>query len=316
MKTNNLKKQPVFGQRVPGNRGMKQKPKSSSTGFTLIELLVVIAIIAILAALLLPALAAAKKKAQAMRCMANQKQLSTAALMYANDNNDNLVPVGSLDWQPGGAHATHGGAGLAENPLTDVDFQPGGSLAQFCPGNLQSTPMTAGPYFDNWIRAGLLYPYIQNIAVYKCPADLSRCPYGASGTFAKDSDRTYSANCYMGGMQWWGDHSYKLYKKQTDLHSPGPDGIWYFIEENPASIDDCYFAMDPGNPNLWYNSPAVLHGFSSMISYADGHVQVHKWSDANMIGVKNPRNPPGCDVPADPKSSDLSWFFSVTTIHN
>jgi prepilin-type N-terminal cleavage/methylation domain-containing protein/prepilin-type processing-associated H-X9-DG protein len=306
MKTNNLKKQPVFGQRVPGNRGMKQKPKSSSTGFTLIELLVVIAIIAILAALLLPALGAAKKKAQAMRCMANQKQLSTAALMYANDNNDSLVPVGSLDNQP---------ASFAGNPLNDPQLQPGGSLAQFCPGNLQNTMMTAGPNYDNWIRAGLLYPYIQTIAVYKCPADLSRCPYGASSTFAKDSDRTYSANCYMGGIQWW-NPKYKLYKKQTDLHSPGPDGIWYFIEENPASIDDCYFAMDPDNPNLWYNSPAVLHGFSSMISYADGHVQVHNWSDANMISVKNPRNPPGCDVPADPKSSDLSWFFSVTTIHN
>jgi prepilin-type N-terminal cleavage/methylation domain-containing protein/prepilin-type processing-associated H-X9-DG protein len=304
---NNLKKQPVFGQRVPGNRGMKQKPKSSSTGFTLIELLVVIAIIAILAALLLPALTAAKKKAQAMRCMANEKQLTLAALMYVNDNNDGLVPVGSLQYQP---------ASFAENPLTDPDLQPGGKFAQFCPGNLQSTPMTAGPNYDNWIRAGLLYPYIQTIAVYKCPADLSTCPYGASSSFAKDSDRTYSANCFMGGLQWWGDHSYKLYKKQTDLHFPGPDSIWYFIEENPASVDDCYFAMDPNNANLWYNSPAVLHGFSSMISYADGHVEVHKWTDGNMINDKNPQNPPGCDVPADPKSSDLAWFFTVTTIKN
>ena len=303
---NNLKKRPVFGQRVPGNRGMKQKPKSSSTGFTLIELLVVIAIIAILAALLLPALSAAKKKAQAMRCMANQKQLSTAALMYANDNNDNLVPIGSLANQP---------ASFAGNPLTDPQLQPGGLLAQFCPGNLQITVMTAGQYYDNWIRAGLLFPYIQTIAVYKCPADLSTVPYGASATFAKDSDRTYSANCYMGGIQWW-NHNYKRYKKQTDLHSPGPDGIWYFIEENPASIDDCYFAMDPDRPDLWYNSPAVLHGFSSMISYGDGHVEVHKWTDGNMITDKNPQNPPGCDVPADPKSSDLSWFFSVTTVHN
>jgi prepilin-type N-terminal cleavage/methylation domain-containing protein/prepilin-type processing-associated H-X9-DG protein len=303
MKTNNLKKQPVFGQRVPGNRGTKRKPKSSSTGFTLIELLVVIAIIAILAALLLPALASAKKKAQAMRCMSNEKQLSLAALMYANDNSDSLVPIGSLANQP---------ASFAGNPLNDVNLQPGGSLAQFCPGNLQNTSMTIGRYFDDWIRAGLLYPYIQTIAAYKCPADLSTVPYGANPSIAKDSDRTYSANCYMGGIQWW-NAKYKRYKKQTDLHSPGPDAIWYFIEENPASIDDCYFAMDPDNPNLWYNSPAVLHGFSSMISYADGHVEVHKWSDGNMITDKNPANPPGCNVTADPTSSDLTWFFTVTT---
>jgi len=82
--------------------GLEPNGALMKKAFTLIELLVVIAIIAILAAILFPVFAQAKAAAKQTENLSNLKQLGTAAMLYATDNDDQLMVDPQIDFCPSG----------------------------------------------------------------------------------------------------------------------------------------------------------------------------------------------------------------------
>jgi len=223
------------------------------SGFTLIELLVVIAIIAILAGLLLPNLVAARNKAQGILCVNNLRQFSCAWNMYADDH----IPPNLFMLGP---------------PFIEPNTWVRGWLD---PGALPNWPDNTNTVY---LTQSLLGPYLAySIPVWRCPGDKSTARFG---DVRLPRVRSYSMNNFINSLEPQPWVPFKVFRRRTDMITPGPAMTFVFIDEREDSIQDCYFVVDMYNePPILGSVPRSSHNGAGTLSFADGHAELKKWRD-------------------------------------
>jgi prepilin-type processing-associated H-X9-DG protein len=239
--------------------------------------------------MLLPALSQAKERARRIQCIGNEKQLAVTWVMYAGDNNDHLV-----------ANSKAVTAGGDQNFKTWVQ----------------------GSYFYNDTNNALLYssdyalfaPYVYASTIYHCPSDVS--DFFINGQSVPKL-RSYALNAFMGWTGAWinsfgSQTACRVFEKTTDVIEPSR--FFTFQDVYPKSICAACFgvAMWDSAQDSIFNYPFIDHNRGGVVSFADGHVEWHRWQDPRTL------SPTSFDFHAhsdsSPNNPDIEWLKYHATI--
>ncbi len=261
-------------------------------GFTLVELLVVISIIALLMAILLPALARAREYAKRAVCSNQIKQLQ-ARLVYVLRYNNEKVPVGDVgfSWSfcpnPNNTNCTwdnqnqlawhewpHEPINHAQPPTQSTNWCASGNIPETgnC-GNALGVNNALAAVDATWFHAmeeGTMWRYIKDHKVYKCPVGEK----GNRITYAM----SHSMHTYPGSGAPVG---YESNPQKPDNKRTADRAIFFdatYLKTGAFFVPYDTTGNNTTLPAIWYDD-SWAHGSGIIVSFADSHVEYHKWTN-------------------------------------
>ena len=212
--------------------------------FTLIELLVVIAIIALLLSIIVPSLGKAKDYAKRTLCMSNVRQIGLGLKIYAQSNDDILLPLTELSGtiRPWTAVVAYTGGPTDPTPVHLAHLYELGLIETpevfYCPAQNRNSDYPYPYYYDFYTQNGSWGSYIPD--------------QGGGHDFVRTS------------YNYW---TYQK-KRMTELHATKPlivDNLqeWEVVPHRKGRLSA---SVAPGTPN----PSALPQGVTAL--FADGHV--------------------------------------------
>jgi prepilin-type N-terminal cleavage/methylation domain-containing protein/prepilin-type processing-associated H-X9-DG protein len=277
-------------------KGVPVLQGNSKKAFTLVELLVVIAIIALLMGILLPALAKARTQAKRIVCLSGMKQLVTAWMAYAENNDSKLVNGGQV------------GPPAVTEPYWCTPLPPLAANDEVGTG----WPTTRYdwdlglPYAErvSLLKRGALFKFAANIKSYRCPeAD-------------KEMHRTYVMPESMNAR--WPYHAEGEVAKKMGQIKRASERI-VFLEERRITGDTCIFPFktidDASTPHVYWDGdlPNIMHGNGANFGFADGHADYHKWECQSTVELG--KRPPSAGLPSSGEFNTY-WNRAMTECKN
>jgi prepilin-type N-terminal cleavage/methylation domain-containing protein len=265
-------------------------------GFTLLELLVTVAVLGVLAALLLPSLNRARSRAVGLFCMNNLRQLTLGWTLYAADNADRLV---------------YNLGGDLNRPLDPrvrgLNWVNNFMNWELDPDNTNETFAALSP-LGSYLAA--------NSQVFRCPADRALSPIQRQAGWVSRV-RSVSLNAMVGdaginvenGLNRL-NPGYRQFLRLSDF--PASDSFFVFLDEHPDSIGDGYF-LNKSEEFEWLHLPASHHQGAGAFSFADGHLEMHKWQ---LSQTRPPARPDAAALPQPVrpgKRADFQWVVDRTS---
>lgn len=224
---------------------MKQK------AFTLIELLVVIAVIAVLMGILMPALRMAREQARSIACSSNLRTLVLGWKLYADENDSRIVN--------------------GQTPETLSPSNPGWVLI---PPNAVIAPIEEK---IEYIKRGVLWPYVKNEKVYRCPSDRR-----TKDPIHLKAYRSYGISGGLNGVSDGQADIAKTCKSLTDIKQPGRKYV-FLPECDKRGYNRGSWILGPVR-GQWIDAFGIWHrGRSTNFGFVDGHVEKHSWQSQDLV---------------------------------